>query len=190
MSAQSPSALSGWTPQGLNPKLLWALGLTLLLCAWAWWWPAMPTTYSGNAPSPTAPASLPPSSQTAPAAQAEPVRALTPATTDPFALPVAPPSAPVQAAVRPAPLAAVVTPQPALAAPPPRPVMPPPTVFGRVKTPEGQWLVFLKDGNQVFEAKPQLSLPSGYQVTELSDSGITLSAKDSGEVLQLTWPTP
>lgn len=190
MSAQSPSALNGWASLGLNPKLLGALGLTLLLCAWAWWWPATFASDSGKALSPTTAAAAIRSAQTAPAAQAEPVRALAPATADPFGLPVAPLPAPVQAAVPPAPAAAVVTPQPALAAPPPRPVMPAPTVFGRVKTPEGQWLVFLKDGNQVFEAKPQLSLPSGYVVTELSDSGITLSAKDSGEVLQLTWPTP
>lgn len=164
-----------------RPLYWWALGLTGLLTAWALLSPA-------PAPSPAlqdvqrAPANPLPRAQGIVPADALPTSTAVPAespapaptgqgfvaaTLDLFA--DRRPAAPV--ALAPA-MPAVQAP-PELAGPPP-PTPPPPLnvqFAGRFRAPDGRWLVYLREGDRSFVAKPGELTASGYQLSALLGEG-------------------
>lgn len=190
MNFFSSMVRSNSVPRNFNPLLMWALGLTLLLSAWARWWPVEQESSSTTAHAFASAQSSASASETTFESLSEPTRRLSPATQDPFMLPVTRTHATAHSSAPIVPQPVMVASQPTSVVPSPRRAAQAPTLFGRFRTPDGQWLVFLRDGNQVLEAKLQLSLPGGFQVSELSDTGITLVAADSGEVLHWSWPSP
>jgi hypothetical protein len=71
--------------------------------------------------------------------------------------------------------------QPPTVQPPPAPRPPPlPRFAGRMRTPEGKTLIFLRDGDQTLVAVPGVVLPSGYQV-----QGVTAAASAPAAVATL-----
>ena len=65
---------------------------------------------------------------------------------------------------------------PAPLALPMSPATPPlPTLVGTMRQPDGRWMVFLQEGEDVVQAKPNAQLASGYRVEQLTDQVLRLS---------------
>ena len=175
-----------------RPLYWWALGLTGLLTAWALLSPApapspavqdlqrtpanpLPRA-SGLVPAdpwPTSPAVLADTPASAPTGQG-----FVAATLDLFA--DRRPAAPVALA----PAAPTVQTPPELVGPPP-PAPPPPLnvqFAGRFRTPDGRWLVYLREGERSFVDQPGEVTASGYQLTALlGESSRELKPADNAQ---------
>lgn len=159
----------------IRRELIWALGGTLILVAVAIGWePETPEPARGAEP---ASKPLAQSNRLEPADRVTPEDGrLAPALVDVFAVPpdgrphALKTAAQAPAVTAPAPLAA-----PVMAAAPPVPSAP--RLAGRVLTPEGQLIVYLRDGEQTLLAAAGTTLPSGYVVEAvLSDVGTQSAA--------------
>jgi len=185
--------------QRLNPALGWALLASLLATGWALWWPSEPLVQPASTEAATPPARAATTVATAtpqPEAGSAAVTPrlatdvgdapmLSPASRDPFN-PAPPPAPPAPAKTLPEPVRSEPT-----TPPPPAPTAPPMNhrVVGRFQTPEGQWLIFLQDGNQTVAAAPGVALGTGYVVESVTPSEIQLRHPLAQQPVSLPLPT-
>ena len=162
----------------LSSPLRWGLGLSLVLSAWALLSPVPEEA-------PPAAAALPDEAAGRVAGQVLPQRSagakgpirplrLEPSLVDLFAAPKLAqpePSAPPPAAPLPS-----ASPAPAAPAAP--------ALAGQMWTPEGQWLVFMREGEQTLPLQPGQTLSSGYRVESLQAP----KGREDGQVL--LWHPP
>lgn len=182
----------------MRRSLQLALAASVLLSAWAVWWPhgaqrgpsgqvVEATVQQGTAVGSDArqPSASPPP---APAEGYRSVRAtmlnalLVPAVSDPFARLVAQPTART-AVLAPPPqpfVAAVPPPEPMPIPPPPPPAPPSVRYLGMVLSPSGERLLLLAQGDQVLSVSPGLVLPGGYVVQSREREGLRLLHGASG----------
>jgi len=184
--------------QRLHPALGWALSASLLASGWAVWWPDEPLLELAIADAARSPARAATTEAMA-ARQPEAGSAITqrfatkagdapmlsPASRDPFN-PAPPPAPPAPAKTVPEPVRSEPT-----TPPPPAPTAPPMNhrVVGRFQTPEGQWLVFLQDGNRTVPAASGVALASGYVVESVTPSEIRLRHPLAQQPVSLPLPT-
>lgn len=164
----------------LRPGLRWALGATALLTAVALWFDPRQDAArgAGTAPADTSAGAgkAGVGAAAAPAAAAQRLPPLPQALVrtsfdaparDLFALrmPAVPPVASVPQPAAPLPVVA------APAAPPPPLPVPTAGFLGRVQSPDGQWQIYLREGNQTILARPGAALNSGFVVEALVPAG-------------------
>jgi len=184
--------------QRLNPALGWALLASLLATGWALWWPSEPLVQPASTDAATPPARA--AATAASAAEQPKARSaaltsriaadlgdapmLSPASRDPFNR-APPPAPPAPAKTLPEPVRSEPTP------PPPAPTAPPMNhrVVGRFQTPEGQWLVFLQDGNRTVPAASGVALATGYVVESVTPREIQLRHPLAQQPVSVPLPT-
>lgn len=187
----------------MQTGLKWTLGLTVLLAAWAQWWPrSQPTVVAatvqlgakplqpvvGTTPGPTTGSRLKVDLLAAEVEALQPWT-LEPAGRDPFvALPVATPlaAAPPQVVVAPA------APAPQTPLSPPPAAAPPVTALrylGALFNPNGERLLLLADGEVVVTAQPGTALPNGYVVQSVALDAVRVAHPPTGAAIDISLPS-
>jgi hypothetical protein len=175
-----------------------ALAASVLLSAWAVWWPDAPqpgpsgrvveaavrqgTAAESDTRQTSAP-SVPPPVEGYRNVRTTMLNALLePAVSDPFARLVAQPMARTAVPAPPPQLlvATVPPPEPMPIPPPPPPAPPPVRYLGMVLSPSGERLLLLAQGDQVLSVSPGLTLPGGYVVQSREPEGLRLVHSASG----------
>lgn len=164
----------------IRPAVQGALAATVLATVWALWSPSgpevVPVQLAGSGAPHSAAEQGPARSRAGDATnvpgQSLERRTLSPAERDPFhPSPTSPSPADTPPTVEPPPRAAAVEQAPPAA--PPAPTMSH-ALLGRFQAPDGSWLVFLQDGEQVVQVVPGVTLSDGWRVDALSAHQVTL----------------